>query len=102
MIEEPGADGWLLVHGRLRYGPNDSEPSLHHAWIELEPDSIYDIGLDYVSRQAFRARYGRYVIDHKYNRREVCARHLAGQYAPWARPLLRTSAATFVACGIFS
>jgi hypothetical protein len=35
MLEEADADDWLLVHGRLHYGPADREFSLYHAWIDL-------------------------------------------------------------------
>jgi hypothetical protein len=98
MLEEPGAEHWRLVHGRLKYGSADVHPSLAHAWIDLGDGNIYDVHAGYLSFKDYRKRLvvKGLVVDHVYSHAEVVAWYrLTGRRFPWRPALCRTAAATF-------
>jgi hypothetical protein len=70
MLEEEGAEDFILVHGRLRWMP--------HAWIELPSGTVYDASLgDAYARDIYHA-------DRRYTRREVMQAVLeTGHSGPW-------------------
>jgi hypothetical protein len=86
MLEESCAINWRLVHGRLRYGAADIEPSC------IMPGSIlatetFCVSVGYLSFQAYLEYLvpKGLVIDHVYSHAEVISWHkLTGRLFPWA------------------
>jgi hypothetical protein len=60
MLDEPGADRFMLAHGRVSMIPNSTRHDcfMDHAWIILDDGRIYDPVLNaYMQRSQFESRY---------------------------------------------
>jgi hypothetical protein len=79
MLDEPGADGFTLIHGRV--GP----AMIGHAWIDLNDGRVYDPVRDsYVQGEGYAAFMGGAVVEQRYTKHEAMQASLdARHYGPW-------------------
>jgi hypothetical protein len=84
MEEEPGATGFTLAHGRFTRHPILPPEKAIHAWIEIDPNTIYDPVTDQIAeKKIYEDQFGA-VAEARYSRDEAISKMIeTGTYGPW-------------------